>query len=147
MMIREASFEDNEAICRLLCLLFEQEAEFRPDFAAQTRGVGQILSDRGKGRFFVIEDSGKIVGCISLVFVVSTALGGMAALLEDFVLAESVRGRGWGAELLDYAIRYALQSGCKRITVLTDKENEAAQSLYLKRGFTYSEMIPMRMVF
>jgi ribosomal protein S18 acetylase RimI-like enzyme len=147
MNIREAAIKDNEAICRLLASLFAQEAEFEPDFATQSQGVEKILSDPEKGRFFVIEDSGRIVGCVSLLFLVSTALGGKAALLEDLVLAEHARGRGWGSELLDYAIRYAAREGCKRITVLTDKENAAAQSLYRKKGFEYSEMIPMRLVF
>jgi ribosomal protein S18 acetylase RimI-like enzyme len=82
-----------------------------------------------------------------LLFLVSTALGGKAALLEDFVLAEAVRGQGWGTQLLDYALRYAVQHGCRRVTVLTDKDNAAAQSLYRKKGFEYSEMIPMRLVF
>jgi ribosomal protein S18 acetylase RimI-like enzyme len=147
MNIREATVEDNQPICCLLALLFDQEAEFKPDFSTQSKGVGEILSDPEKGRFFVIEDSGQIVGCVSLLFVMSTALGGKAALLEDFVLAESVRGRGWGSRLLDHAIQYAMQNGCRRVTVLTDKDNSAAQSLYRKMGFSYSDMIPMRLVF
>ncbi|MGR8940878.1 MAG: GNAT family N-acetyltransferase [Gammaproteobacteria bacterium] len=146
MNIREANSEDNEAICRLLSLLFEQEAEFKPDFATQSEGVGEILSDPEKGRFFVIEDAGRIVGCVSLLFVVSTALGGKAALLEDLVLAEPVRRQGWGAELLNYAIHYAIQHECRRITVLTDSSNVIAQALYKKMGFEYSTMIPMRLV-
>jgi ribosomal protein S18 acetylase RimI-like enzyme len=147
MNIREAIIEDNEAICRLLSLLFEQEAEFKPDFATQSKGVEEILNDREKGQFFVIEDSGQIEGCVSLLFLVSTALGGKTALLEDLVLAKAVRGQGWGKQLLDYAIQYAIHNGCKRITVLTDKDNVAAQSLYQTMGFKYSGMIPMRLVF
>lgn len=147
MHIRTAAIEDNEAICRLLALLFEQEAEFKPDFATQSEGVGEILADPEKGRFFVIEDSGRIIGCVSLLFLVSTALGGKAAMLEDFVLDTPARGQGWGTQLLDYAIQQAIQNGCKRITVLTDKDNSAAQSIYQKMGFNYSEMIPMRLVF
>ncbi|MGJ0483635.1 MAG: GNAT family N-acetyltransferase [Methylomicrobium sp.] len=147
MNIREANSEDNGPICHLLSLLFEQEAEFKPDFAMQSKGVGEILSDPEKGRFFVIEDSGRIVGCVSLLFLVSTALGGKAAMLEDFVLDTPARGQGWGTQLLDYAIQYAVRHGCRRITVLTDKNNSAAQSIYQKMGFNYSEMIPMRLVF
>jgi GNAT superfamily N-acetyltransferase len=147
MLIREAQAEDNESICRLLSLLFEQEAEFAPDAAAQSKGIGEILSAPEKGRFFVLEDAGRIVGCVSLLFVVSTALGGTAAVLEDLVLAEAFRGRGWGIQLLEFAIDYAARIGCKRLTVLTDRDNLAAQSLYRKMGFTVSEMIPMRLVF
>jgi ribosomal protein S18 acetylase RimI-like enzyme len=147
MNIREANIEDNEAICRLLSLLFEQEAEFKPDFATQSEGVGDILADPEKGRFFVIEDAGCIVGCVSLLFLVSTALGGKAAMLEDFVLDTSARGQGWGTQLLNHAIQYAIQNECRRITVLTDSNNVIAQALYQKTGFKYSSMIPMRLMF
>jgi ribosomal protein S18 acetylase RimI-like enzyme len=94
------------------------------------------------GIFFVIEDSGKIVGAVSLLFLVSTALGGKVALLEDIILEKDSRGKGLGTKLLDHVI----QNGFLRITVLIDKDNIVAQSLYKKMGFKYSSMIPMRFV-
>ncbi|MGR9088854.1 MAG: N-acetyltransferase family protein [Gammaproteobacteria bacterium] len=147
MTIREAVIEDSEAICRLLAELFEQESEFRPDFEAQARGVNELLSNPQMGIFLVIEDKGKIVGAVSLLFVVSTALGGKAALLEDFVLTKHARGKGLGKRLLKHAIQFAFLSGCRRITLMTDQDNLAAQSLYRKMGFSVSTMIPMRLVF
>lgn len=147
MTIREATIDDNAGICRLLFLLFEQESEFRSDFETQSRGVDELLSNPQMGRFFVMEDSGLIVGAVSILFLVSTALGGKVAMLEDLILAKNWRGKGLGAQLLDFGIRAAIQHECKRITVLTDKDNLAAQSLYKKMGFKYSSMIPMRLVF
>jgi GNAT superfamily N-acetyltransferase len=98
------------------------------------------------GIFFVIEDSGKIVGAVSLLFFVSTALGGKVALLEDMILEKDSRGKGLGTKLLDHVIQYVIQNGFLRITVLIDKDNIVAQSLYKKMGFKYSSMIPMRFV-
>ena len=146
MNIREANSNDIDDICRLLSVLFEQESEFKPEYEVQKKGVGEILSNKEVGRFFVIEDSGKIVGAVSLLFLVSTALGGKVALLEDMILEKNSRGKGLGTKLLDYVIRYAIRNGFLRITVLVDEDNIVAHSFYKKMGFKYSSMIPMRLV-
>jgi ribosomal protein S18 acetylase RimI-like enzyme len=44
------------------------------------------------------------------------------------------------------ALKLARSSGCQRITLLTDRTNEAAQRFYKWHGFNVSEMVPMRMV-
>jgi len=146
MIIREAEKEDIDSICELLSMLFEQEAEFKPDFETHLKGVREIVTHSKNGKFFVMEDSGEIVGIVSLLFLVSTALGGNVALLEDLVLAKHVRRQGFGTKLLEFAVKYAQDNECMRITVLTDKDNLAAQSLYQKVGFQYSKMIPMRLM-
>ncbi len=61
IIIREADPGDIEDICRLLALLFKQEAEFEPDYAKQKRGVSEIVSDLHKGMFLVIEEAERII--------------------------------------------------------------------------------------
>ncbi len=146
MKIREALKNDTDDICRLLSMLFDQELEFKPDIEAQLRGVTDILCNPDKGKFFVVEDSKRVVGAVSLLFLVSTALGGKVALLEDMVIEHDARGKGFGKKLLEHVIQYAIKNNCLRITVLTDKDNLIAQSLYERIGFKYSQMIPMRLV-
>ena len=51
-----------------------------------------------------------------------------------------MRGQGVGSLLLDYAIRFAKDHDCKRVTLLTDADNERAQQFYTKQGFTHSSM-------
>jgi GNAT superfamily N-acetyltransferase len=147
MHIREADPGDAEPIAQLLSLLFAQEADFSPDVAKQLQGVRTILADPQRGRFLVIEDGGQVVGAVSLQFLVSTALGGRVALMEDMVLAPEARGKGWGTRLLEYAIGHAQDHDCLRITLLTDSDNRVAQSLYAKCGFAHSSMIPMWLLF
>ena len=65
-------------------------------------------------------------------------------MLEDMVVSSQARGAGVGSELLDQAISFARAQGCKRITLLTDRENESAQRFYDKKGFVVSGMVPMR---
>jgi ribosomal-protein-alanine N-acetyltransferase len=46
-----------------------------------------------------------------------------------------VRGRGYGAQLLDYAIRQAVATGCSLATLEVRRSNVAAIALYERAGF------------
>ena len=81
---------------------------------------------------------------VSLLYTVSTALGERVALLEDMVVAEQERDKGIGSRLLGEAVAFAKLVGCKRITLLTDGANRAAQRFYQGHGFDVSTMLPMR---
>jgi GNAT superfamily N-acetyltransferase len=81
---------------------------------------------------------------INLLYTISTALGERVGILEDMVVSPTVRGSGVGAKLLTYAIEFAKEKGCKRLTLLTDKDNLNAQRFYQQHGFSISSMIPLR---
>jgi GNAT superfamily N-acetyltransferase len=143
--IQVATAADIPALCELLALLFAQEAEFTPDPQAQRRGLARIVEDPAVGTILVAREEGAVVGMVNLLYTVSTALGERVALLEDMVVAPPARGRGVGSELLREAIAHASAEGCKRITLLTDGANEAAQRFYGRHGFAPSGMMPMRL--
>lgn len=145
MDIRSAKAGDIKNLCELLDLLFEQEIEFKPNRANQVAGLTEIIENSEIGRILVIEKDNKIVGMVNLLFTISTALGGRVALLEDMIVARTERGKGTGTALLQAAIQLAKELGCKRITLLTDNSNTAAQEYYKKNGFSHSPMIPMRL--
>ncbi|MGZ8929204.1 MAG: GNAT family N-acetyltransferase, partial [Methylobacter sp.] len=145
MQITPANASDIPALCELLNILFAQEADFKPDYEAQSRGLARIISSPEVGLVVVARQDGRVVGMVNLLYTVSTALGDRVALLEDVVVSPSVRGFGVGSRLMEHAIQFARLNGCKRITVLTDRENESAQRFYQKHGFGFSAMMPMRL--
>ncbi|NCO52885.1 MAG: GNAT family N-acetyltransferase [Deltaproteobacteria bacterium] len=145
MLIEPAVLADIPALCELLSQLFEQEAEFTPDQAAQRRGLQMILTDNATGMILVAREGRQIVAMVNLLYTVSTALGTRVALLEDMVVAPSQRNCGLGSRLLDAAVRYARRNGCRRITLLTDSDNLSAQRFYQRQGFSRSSMIPLRL--
>lgn len=146
MEITLATASDIPALCDLLSLLFSQEADFQPDYEAQCRGLTQILNNPDVGLILVARQKNQIVGMVNLLFTVSTALGQRVALLEDLVIAPTQRGNGIGSQLLKQAIEIAKLHDCHRITLLTDMANESAQRFYQKHGFSFSAMIPMRIL-
>jgi GNAT superfamily N-acetyltransferase len=146
IIIRVAEPGDIPALAGLLAQLFEQEAEFAPDLAAQERGLGAIIADERVGRILIAEEAGRAVAMVNLLYTISTALGGRAAILEDMVVDRAVRGQGVGEKVIQAAIERARADGCQRVTLLTDGDNAAAHRFYERHGFVRSTMVPFRIL-
>ena len=147
MHIETASPDDIPQLCELLATLFTQEEEFEPDMAKQIAGLRQIIDNPEAGQILLLRDGEVAAGMVNLLYTVSTARGGRVALLEDMVVRPEQRGIGAGSMLLQAAIDHARGAGCSRITLLTDRANEAAIRFYQQHGFTASGMLPLRLVF
>src|SRR5688572_32090781 len=93
---------DLPQLVELLALLFDQEAEFKPDAAKQAAALKLILSDPARGRIYVARDGRQVVAMASLLFTVSTAEGGKAAWFEDLVVRPEYRHQGTGEKMLAY---------------------------------------------
>lgn len=146
MNISPATLSDIPQLCELLELLFSQEAEFQPNRALQSAGLRQIIEHPDGGQILVLRNGRSIIGMVNLLFTISTALGGRVAILEDMVIQSARRGSGSGSILLQAAINLARSSGCRRITLLTDRTNGSAQRFYQRHGFSSSAMIPLRLL-
>jgi GNAT superfamily N-acetyltransferase len=141
-----ATSADIPQLCDLLALLFDQETEFRPDRKLQVEGLRQIIGFPERGEILVLREGTSIIGMVNILYTISTALGGRVAILEDMVVVPEERSRGAGSRLLKEAIALAKNRGCLRITLLTDRMNDAAQRFYGRHGFNVSPMIPMRLL-
>ncbi len=140
-----AAAKDLPQMVELLGSLFEQEAEFSPDASKQETALKMIFADAKLGKLYVAREGAKVVAMASLLFTVSTAEGGRAALFEDLVVRPEYRNQGIGARILEYVIEQARAEGVLRLTLLTDMQNEQAQALYRRLGFVGSPMKPMRL--
>lgn len=145
MEVTAATTEDIPALCELLGILFAQEAEFQPDHSLQAAGLREIIDSPERGQILVLRDEGVPRGMVNLLFTVSTALGGRVAILEDMIVHPDHRGGGAGAKLLRGGIEFARSVGCRRLTLLTDRANDAAQRFYARHGFVPSKMLTMRL--
>ena len=146
VVIEPATFEDLDELSILLGELFSEESDFRPDKAKQLRGLRLIFEQPNRGRVFVLRQDRTIVGMINLLFTISTAEGGFVTLLEDLVIHKEFQGKGYGSQLLDYAIEFAKQKHFLRITLLTDRPELRPQQFFKRHGFTESSMLPMRLL-
>ena len=140
-----AARSDVPRLVELLGQLFSREREFTPDPEKQGDALEAILADRSRGRIFVAREGSEVVGMASLLYTISTAEGGKAALFEDLIVDPKHQRKGIGTKLVNYVIQQARAEGVLRITLLTDLENDTALSLYRKLGFVDSPMQPMRL--
>lgn len=138
---------DIPRLCELLGILFSQEDDFQPDAGKQSAALMQILRRPEVGHILVLREGNAILGMVSLLYTISTACGGKVAMLEDMVVHPARRGNGLGSELLHAAVVFAHERGCLRITLLTDRANDAAIRFYQKHGFKMSAMLPLRLMF
>ena len=144
--IEPATIEDLSSLTDLVVDLLDLQDDFTPDPVLQKRGIRHILEEPARGRIFVARTQDRIVGMANLLFTVSTAMGGFVLIMEDVIIHPDHRGRGYGAALLEAVVEFAQEKDFKRITLLADKLSNDSQAFFQQHGFTYSSLIPMRLI-
>ena len=144
--IRIADSTDINDLISLLNELFTQDIEFEPNYDRQKAGLEKILNNPDIGEILVMQMDDKIIGMVSLLYSISTALGGKVAILEDMIINKDFRKCGFGRQLLLEAISFSRKRDCLRLTLLTDFNNDIAINFYSDLGFKKSAMIPMRLI-
>lgn len=109
------------------------------DFIAQLRRAGNCssTSDKEQGSYplqgFVWEDSGKIVGNLSLI--PFNAGFSTYMLIANVSVDPAFRGRGIGKALTRHAIDHCKAKSIKNLWLQVREENDVARHLYQELGF------------
>jgi ribosomal protein S18 acetylase RimI-like enzyme len=84
--------------------------------------------------FFIAERENKeIVGMLTIGTINLTS--GLKVWIEDVIVDESQRGKGYGQELILFAINYSRSLGAKSVGLTSRPSRIAANKLYQKLGF------------
>jgi uncharacterized protein YhfF/ribosomal protein S18 acetylase RimI-like enzyme len=104
-------------------------APFEAQIAAQ---CAQFVTrfDPARDGLWLLVDGGRILGSIAL-----EDLGEDGARLRWFIVADALRGRGFGARLLQAALEFGRRAGHRRVTLSTAAGLDAARGLYERNGF------------
>ncbi len=88
--------------------------------------------------YYVVEVNGEILGAAGFAPLAGTEPGTVAELRKMY-LAEKLRGQGVGQQLIELCIAGATKNKYHSMYLETVTGMQAAQKLYLKNGFNYSQ--------
>jgi GNAT superfamily N-acetyltransferase len=132
---------DLGAIVHLHGTVYAREYGFDPTFEAYVAGplAEFVRSPPERGRLWVAERDGQLVGCVAIV------PAAQAAQLRWFLVAPSARGAGLGTRLLAEAVAFCTECGYGSVFLWTVSALTAAARLYRAAGFQKVEERPGRL--
>ena len=128
MRIRNIKFEDLYEVYELLNQL---------KFVETSQVDKELAWKEYNSEGLVVEHEGKILGYGALVLE-SKIRGYKSAQIEDVVIDEKYRGKGWGKLLLEELCNRAEELGVYRISLFC---NEELVSFYNKSGFEINNVV------
>jgi len=131
--IRKATTEDEDEVFELLHQLMSGSYPAEKSVKSQ-KGIDtylHLLNNEDTGTIIVAEEDGKLVGIITLSYPLAIRCGGIYTCIEEFIVHESMRGKGVGGRLLLQAtIDEARLRGCDELQV--NNPSEMGYPLYLR---------------
>ncbi|OEK02990.1 GNAT family N-acetyltransferase [Roseivirga sp. 4D4] len=133
MLVRKGTPADLEAVFDLVMELaiYEKAPHEVANSVERMREDG--FGDKPVFEFFVAEERGNIVGTAIYYYRYSTWKG-KALYLEDLVVRDSERGKGYGKMLLDAIVLEAKRTDSKQVRWQVLDWNEPAINFYKKLG-------------
>jgi len=132
--IRTARPEDAAVIADFNTRLAAETESKTLDSATIRAGVVALLADPSKGRYFVAESEGKIIGQTAVSFEWSDWRNGMIWWLQSVYVCAEFRAKGVFRALFNSIRLTALQEGVIGIRLYVDEENRRGQSAYRSLG-------------
>ncbi len=134
-IIRPALLADTETIARYNAALALETEHRTLDLEVLRLGVAALITDAGKGRYFVAEADGQVVGQVMVTYEWSDWRNGNFWWLQSVYVCASHRGRGVFKSLFTQVIEQARTAGnvCG-VRLYVEKENHRAQKVYANLG-------------
>jgi ribosomal protein S18 acetylase RimI-like enzyme len=135
MRVRPASMSDLEVLCEFnAALAWESEAK-RLDADVLRTGVRALLDDPTKGRYYVAEVAGHVVGQIALTYEWSDWRNGWFWWIQSVYVHPDHRRQGIFTQLCRHVEEHAVAAqDVIGIRLYVEGENDGAQATYDKLG-------------
>lgn len=131
--IRIATFADVPAILHIYAEALDNHKVLSADEAQK------IFIKQGKYpdyHVFIAEYDNKAVGTFALLIMENMAhMGTPSAVVEDVGVLPGLQGQGIGKKMMEYALQYAKEKGCYKISLSSNLRREQAHQFYESLGF------------
>lgn len=145
-IIRPAQASDADVIVEYNCRLAKETENLDLDATLIGPGVRAMLADPHKGRYFVAEIDGQVVGQVGYTCEWSDWRNGFFWWIQSVYVAAHARRRGVFSKLLDQVVRSArAQADVIGVRLYVEHDNQAAQHTYRKLGFAMTNYHVMEM--
>jgi GNAT superfamily N-acetyltransferase len=141
ILVREARFEDLEAIIRL-----HEEDElgshgdvWNPETKPAYEAAFHAISRSAENTLFVAVDGNEVIGTFQLTFIPNlTGRGAMRVKVESVKVKAARRSGGIGARMMAFAEDYARTNGAAAMELTSNKTRMNAHRFYERLGFSRS---------
>ena len=142
MIIRDARSEDSETIVHYNAALAQETEAKALDLEILRRGVQALFQDEAKGRYFVAEQEGRLIGQLMITLEWSDWRNGWMWWIQSVYVAPDARRQGVFRGLFQHVQDLARQRpDVVGIRLYVEKENERAQGTYVSLGMHETEYL------
>lgn len=133
MEIRDITIVDENVIKAFNKLL----PQLANDIQIPSKEYLQSLANSENTHLIIAYDGDIVIGTTTLI--INKLPSGIKAWIEDVIVDDSIRGKGIGKQLVNFAINLAKDKGIKKIDLTSNPQRVAANGLYIKLGLKKRE--------
>jgi len=140
VVIRSANDSDAQAAFKLIAELGYADLSF----ARFTQTFRSVLENPGM-MTLIAEANGDVVGLATVSFRPQLRLTANLFSIDEFVIADAVRGQGVGRRFLEHLKGVAKEAGARRLELETNRARASyRRGFYVKNGFIEADSAVMR---
>ena len=135
LTIRRATESDLPALLRLYAQPGMNDGQALPVHAA-AEIMGRMATYPEYAVYVAAASDGTIVGTFALLVMDDFAhLGAPSAVVEDVCVDGQLRGRGIGRAMMNFAMEFARERRCYKLTLSSNAARDGAHAFYRSLGF------------
>lgn len=143
-VVREGGAADVDIVCTFNGLLARETEAKDLDPVVLRRGVQALLNDATRGRYFLAEEEGRVLGQVAVTYEWSDWRAGFFWWLQSVYVAKEARRRGIFRLLLEHVqILARREPSVVGIRLYVERDNRAAQETYRKLGLEATPYLVM----
>lgn len=133
--IRPATQKDSTHIINFQHQMAMETEHVKLEAAVLAEGLKRLFDDPAKGKYFVAEDSGEVIGCLMTTYEWSEWRCGNVLWIQSVYIKSSHRSKGVFKKMYEHIKSMVTpESEYRGIRLYVDKTNAAAQKVYEKLG-------------